>query len=126
MVHGMNNSNKGGVGSIIRDDQGSFVAAAAKKLEHVYSPLQAEALAARDGLLLATQRETLPLIRPIIEDLKALIASATGASSSHVCHQAHGIAHCLARTGHLSGTNCNWERVPPDLISDLLLEEAVL
>ncbi|KAM1309675.1 hypothetical protein ACFX2H_006339 [Malus domestica] len=107
MVHGMNNSNKGGVGSIIRDDQGSFVAAAAKKLEHVYSPLQAEALAARDGLLLATQR-------------------ATGASSSHVCHQAHGIAHCLARTGHLSGTNCNWERVPPDLISDLLLEEAVL
>lgn len=117
------------------------MAAAAKKLEHVYSPLQAEALAARDGLLLATYRglqnfivESDPLqivaafrnpstcmsvIGHIIEDSMALIASVTGASSSHVRRQANGIAHRQARTGLLSGTNCNWERVPPDLISDL-------
>ncbi|RXH97225.1 hypothetical protein DVH24_035893 [Malus domestica] len=98
-----------------------------------YSPYGqlAEALVARDGLLLIVAALKNPsidmsVIRHIIEDSEALIALVTEASSSHVRRQAIGIGHLLARTGLLSGTNCNWERVPSDLISDLLFEQAVL
>lgn len=45
----------GGVGIIVRDELGSFVAARAKRFCFVFSPLQSEALAAREGLSLATE-----------------------------------------------------------------------
>lgn len=49
-------SRMGGVGIFIRDDKGSFVAASAIRFRFVFSPLQAEALAAWEGLSLAMER----------------------------------------------------------------------
>lgn len=48
------------------------------------------------------------------------MATLTGVSYTHVCRQANGID---ARTALLSGNNCKWDEVPPDLITDLLVEE---
>lgn len=44
----------GGVGVVIRDELGMCVAASSKAFPFVVSPLHAKALAAREGLLLAT------------------------------------------------------------------------
>lgn len=103
-------------------------------------------MAAKDGVMLATQkglqnfilesdsfqivaaiRDPFPnmsVIGHIIEDTKPLLASVTEASSTHVRHQANGVAHRLARAALLCGINCTWDGAPLDLISDLLFEEA--
>lgn len=60
------------------------------------------------------------VIENIIEDTKTLMATLIGVSYIHVCRQANGID---ARTAFLSGKNCKWDEVPPDLITDLLVEE---
>lgn len=64
------------------------------------------------------------VIGHIIKDMKALLASVTEASSTHVRRQANGVAHCLARATLLCGINCTWDGASRELISDLLFKEA--
>ena len=45
----------GSTGAVIRDSSGSFIAAAARFIEHVLDAPMAEAMALREGLLLAQQ-----------------------------------------------------------------------
>ena len=47
-------SASGAGGAVVRDEEGRLLAAAAKRYAHLDDALMAEALAARDGLMLAT------------------------------------------------------------------------
>lgn len=97
------------------------------------SPVHAEALADRQGLILAVERgyqniiiesDSLQIIAVvqdsstnleglIVEDAKALARSISGASSSHVRHQANEVAHRLARVAILNNGVCTWFEEPP-------------
>ncbi|KAB2636102.1 hypothetical protein D8674_026636 [Pyrus ussuriensis x Pyrus communis] len=92
-----------------------------------------EALVAREGALLGTQRgfqnfilesdslkivaalndpsTNLSIIGHIIEDSKALLASVTGAISTNVRRQANCCAHRLACYALLSNSNCIWNEI---------------
>ncbi|RXI08741.1 hypothetical protein DVH24_022885 [Malus domestica] len=79
-------SRMGGVGIIII------------RFRVVFSPLQAEALAAWEGLSLAIER-----------------------GFAHVHRQGNGTAHRLARSAlHMDGTSCSWFEEPSDFIVNLL------
>ncbi|KAB2619807.1 ribonuclease H protein [Pyrus ussuriensis x Pyrus communis] len=141
-------SKRGGIGVVIRNDQGVFVAGLTKTFDHIGSPLVSEALAAREGALLATQRGfqnfmlqsdslqivttlndpsiNLSIIGHINEDSKALIASITRAISTYIRRQANGCAHWLARYALLSNFNCTWNGIPSDLILDPILKDVLL
>ncbi|XP_068338892.1 uncharacterized protein [Pyrus communis] len=124
-------TKQGGVGVIIRNDRGRFVAAAAAAAEvDIVSYLLVEATAARMGLLLAMQRgfqnfilecdslqivaalrDTSPRLSDvgiIIEDLKVLMASNFGVYSTHFRRQANSVAHRLARFDFISRSDSNW------------------
>ncbi|KAB2596883.1 hypothetical protein D8674_032333 [Pyrus ussuriensis x Pyrus communis] len=56
MVPGGSQAGWGELGIVIRDELRCFVASRSMSFEFVSSPLHSEALAAREGLLLATHR----------------------------------------------------------------------
>ncbi|CAN6712588.1 unnamed protein product [Malus baccata var. baccata] len=137
-----------GIGVIIRDHMGCFVVAAAMKIYFASSSLMVEAMAARAGLFLVTQRgfhsiilesDSLQIVTAlrdsssylsdvghVIQDSKVLLSTITGAISTHVCRQANGAALRLTRFALFSVSNCNWFEDPPDLILRFRFEEAIL
>lgn len=60
----------------------------------------------------------------IIEDSKVLLLGVTGASTSHMRHQANEAAHCLARVALFSSSDYTWFEEPPDIIIDVLLTDS--
>ncbi|XP_048439701.1 uncharacterized protein LOC125477009 [Pyrus x bretschneideri] len=118
----------GGVGVIIRNDEGSFMGAATYMFMDVFSRIQVEALAMRVSLEMVVERDlnkiiiesdafqiisamkepsvNSSLIGPIIEDIKVLLSMVTEASVAHVCRQANSVAHKLARFALHGGGNC--------------------
>lgn len=64
-------------------------------------------------------------VGPTVENVKALMTVITGAFPTHMRRQAYEIAHRLARTALFGGSLCSWFEEPPDLITDLLLEECI-
>ncbi|KAM2542787.1 hypothetical protein TB2_022177 [Malus domestica] len=62
----------------------------------------------------------------VVENSCVLMALIPGASYTHVCRQANGIAHRLAHAALRADSSCYWFEGPPDLILDLLFEESGL
>jgi hypothetical protein len=54
--------NRGGVGMILRDEEGHIIVSACSNLEMCASPLEAEAIACKQGVALALQHTNLPLL----------------------------------------------------------------
>lgn len=79
-VDGVYNANSlmGGVGAVIRDSDGNFVAGLAMAFDHVSSPLFAKALAVREGLALVSSRG---FQNVLVESDSLQITQALGASS---------------------------------------------
>ncbi|KAB2629333.1 hypothetical protein D8674_034128 [Pyrus ussuriensis x Pyrus communis] len=50
----------------------------------------------------------LSLIRQVVEDIKALPSSITGALSTHALRQTNGVAHRLAHVGVTSSQSSEW------------------
>ncbi|XP_068336693.1 uncharacterized protein [Pyrus communis] len=135
-----------GFGAVIRGSDGVFVAAHYGSFEHVFSPIQLEAMAVQAGLLWAVDRgfsfllvETdtlqilealmdsclnLSIIGQIVEDCKELLAIITEATISHTCHQVNVAAHRLNKNGLALGHCSECLDSPPSIIIDLLVEES--
>ncbi|KAM1359645.1 hypothetical protein ACFX2F_046590 [Malus domestica] len=102
------------VGIIARDALGLFVATRVARFKNVFSPAHVKALAAREGLAMIVERgfsnsilecdslqitialrgssSNTSFIRPVIEDVQALMSRITGVTTAHVHHQANVLA----------------------------------
>ncbi|BFG35644.1 hypothetical protein CerSpe_219180 [Prunus speciosa] len=138
----------GGVGIVVRDSNGKFVVGRALHVDNVFSTLQVEAMAAREGAILAVEgdfnnvifeSDSLQIVSairspsvdrssvgPVVEDTKALLTQITGDGFTHIRRVANGAAHRLARYASHIGTMATWFEEPPDLLVDILYEECNL
>ncbi|CAL8169219.1 unnamed protein product [Prunus armeniaca] len=138
----------GGVGILVRDSNGKFVAGRALHVDNVFSALQVEAMAAREGAILAVEgdfnnaifeSDSLQIVSairsssvdrsnvgPVVEDTKALLTQITGDDFTHIRRVANGAAHRLARYASHTGTMTTWFEEPQDLLVDVLYEECNL
>ncbi|XP_034217419.1 uncharacterized protein LOC117628994 [Prunus dulcis] len=120
-------TTEGGVGVVVRDSTGKFVAGCAIKFTNVFSASQVEALAARTGTILVMERgyqnvvfesDALQIVTalrnhsidrsvlgPVVEDTKSLLTQITGEGFTHIRRTANGVAHRLARFAlHIGGS----------------------
>lgn len=130
----------GGVGIIIRNAAGEFVAALALRLAGIRSSMQAEAavfalqwrddqiILEGDALLVvaviqnnavANQRS----FRLLLEDNRRIMQSFNSWKTCFVRRDANSVAHRLARFSLTLNHPVLWFEKPPDLIFDLLSED---
>lgn len=132
----------GGVGGVLCDHQGSFIAAFSYRKESVSSPLHCELLAIHDGLLflqamdvsnviinsdcqlavqaLSNSNEDLSVLGNLVEDIKVLLSSLPSISFSHAYRTSNTVAHRLAGLGFDLDTHLEWFVHAPDSILDAL------
>ena len=138
----------GSTGAVIRDSSGSFIAAAARFIEHVQDAPMAEAMALREGLLLAQQIGCNRLMiqsdcLEVVETMKQDGISATAIlnrydecsqlwqdfvsiSIKHGNREAHKVAHEVARLAMASKLSCNWVNELPSFILEALVNDITL
>ncbi|KAL6270249.1 hypothetical protein ACE6H2_027160 [Prunus campanulata] len=137
-------TGKGGVGIVIRDDQGGFLGGRARCFENVFSPAHVGALALLEGLAVvqtwlgipvALESDSQALVLAVngpnndtselgrfIDDARFLLARWDSCSLSHVLREGNKVAHCIARFALLTQQVCFWEQ-PPDFIQKDLLAD---
>lgn len=136
-----------GIGVVARDSDGAFLAGKALHVTDIFSAVQAEAVAAREGAVMAVERgfpnfviesDSLQIVTavrttttdrsvigPIVEDTKSLLATVTGGVTTHIRRTANTVADRLARIGRNIGAILTWFEEPPDFIVDLLFEDCI-
>ncbi|RXI02334.1 hypothetical protein DVH24_030263, partial [Malus domestica] len=131
-------SNLGGVGVIVRNDSGDFIAVTSVRITHddqgwsvigAAKGFQNFILECDSLKIVAALRDSSPFpfnVRIVVKDSRELMASITEVSYTHVRRQANGIAHRLARAAIRSESSRCWFKEPPDLILDLLIKESGL
>ncbi|XP_031122570.1 uncharacterized protein LOC116025477 [Ipomoea triloba] len=130
-------TNHAGLGWIIRDDHGMFVAAQSVMFAGIFSPREAEALAVRealswlkthgwDGVVVETDAELLitslhrPNLSPfglLLEDISLLLSSFHNIVFRHIRRSANSVAHLLARYAFSYSTSMAWFDSGPSFIS---------
>jgi ribonuclease HI len=138
----------GSAGAIIRDYEGSFVAASCRPLSYVASATMAEAIAMKEGLELAQNLGCNRLIAESdsTETIEACsgestwwnestaiyadcidISSATANVSFSFCpREANQAAHEIAKFGYIHNQSCNWVDEPPSFILDRLVNDVTV
>ncbi|XP_068340407.1 uncharacterized protein [Pyrus communis] len=136
---------RGGVGVVVRDENGEFVAATALHFRGVSSAVLAEIMAARASILFArnlgvTQLEVQGDTMMVINALQGDKAALGNGMFGNVLHDAsqmlnwkamfgpretNKIAHRLARLGLIVDTQVSWFEEPPEIISNLLFENSI-
>ncbi|CAL8999738.1 unnamed protein product [Prunus brigantina] len=114
----------GGVGIVVRDSNGRFVAGRALHVENVFSALQSDSLQIVSAIRSSSVDRS--NVGPVVEDTKALLTQITGDGFTHIRWVANGAAHRLARYASHIGTMTTWFEEPPDLLVDVLYEECNL
>ncbi|XP_031116674.1 uncharacterized protein LOC116020334 [Ipomoea triloba] len=130
-------------GAVLRDHTGGFVAAYAGRMNCARDPYLAETMAAKEALTwlknrvmpntiveldclnfctnFNSQYEDFSYIGLIIKQCRVI---ARDIGDVHVCHvkrSANHVAHMLARAAGSFPVLTEWDTIPPDCISDLLL-----
>jgi ribonuclease HI len=117
----------GSVGAVIRDHNGKFIAASTLYLPHVASAAATEAMAMREGLVLATRLGCNDVIMESdsMETIEACAGLKHGGvnpqlttlidkvSFQHCPREANEVAHELARDSFSSMNTYNWVDEPP-------------
>uniref|UniRef100_A0ACD6ATS5 Uncharacterized protein n=1 Tax=Avena sativa TaxID=4498 RepID=A0ACD6ATS5_AVESA len=137
---------KGGIGAVIRDDRGRFIAACNDPVHYAIDANTLEAMAVRRGLALANevgcpkiivQSDCLQVIETLQSGCFSSMAAAAlfediivQASTSSKCdfsfcnREANSVVDCLAReTGTLPLV---WVDEPPDFITALLIDDVTI
>lgn len=138
-------SNEGSAGVVLRDYQGSFIAASTVFIPHVASPAMAEARAMREGLSLANrlgcnnvlaESDSLEVIQACTgEDAwwnmsAAIFADCVDLSMTigkvifkHCPREANEVAHELARFSLFNKSSCNWVSKAPSFLVPKLVND---
>jgi ribonuclease HI len=132
----------GATGAVIRDANGSFIKASARRLTSVASALIAEAEAMRDGVRLAqgaqegiivetdsqelvslwrSRKEARSEIATILHDVQEMAAAFSSFTVSHVRRSANCAAHICARNISSSSVVAVWVQQPPSFLQASLL-----
>jgi ribonuclease HI len=133
----------GATGAIIRDANGAFIAAAARRLNSVASALMAEAEALRDGARLAAQgiqegvivetdsqqfvslwrsrKGTRSEIGAILHEVEEVAATFRSFTVTHVRRSANVAAHTCARNTSPASLASVWVQQPPSFLQASLL-----
>jgi ribonuclease HI len=138
----------GATGAVLRDYEGRFVAASNTLIPHVAPAAMAEAMAMKNGLLLANrlgcnriqaESDSLEIIdacsggdswwseaAAIFADCVDL-ATTIGTVSFHYCpREANKVAHELARASFSNANSCNWDDEPPSFLLPFLLDDVTI
>lgn len=135
---------KGATGAVLRDANGGFVRASAMWYDRCLDALTAEAMACRDGLLMASrlgvqkvwietdcqevvrlwqaggnQRST---IMAILKEIQELRSSFQGFKFSFVNHSCNEVAHVIAKQV-TSDTRAGWWSCTPACVASLLTSD---
>ncbi|KAB2619858.1 hypothetical protein D8674_037424 [Pyrus ussuriensis x Pyrus communis] len=136
----------GGVGIVLRDGVGEFVAAAALKVEGISSAFLAETIVAREValfvqqwrlqkvilkgdalLVIATIQNDLDVnhgpLGHVLSDIHMLLQPFQQWKAHFVRRDANNVAHRLARRGLTLEQSVSWFEEPPDVIFYLLLKD---
>ena len=130
-----------GMGCIIRDEQGRFVSAFAKRMTGLFSPKEAESLLFRealswlkhkrmDGLIIETDaqsvihsivssKEDRTQFGFVIDDCKSLVSQFAQVHCQFIRRTANHAAHVLARTAGSMTVAMEWE-IPPHFLLDVI------
>ncbi|CAL2225193.1 unnamed protein product [Prunus armeniaca] len=100
----------GGVGIMVRDSNGNFVAGRALYVDNVFSALQIVIV----STIRSPSVDRSP-IGPVVEDTKTLLTHITRDGFTHIRRVANGAAHRLAWYASHIGTTTTWFEEPPDL-----------
>jgi ribonuclease HI len=141
-------SRSGSFGAVIRDYQGNFMGAKCDIIPSAASASMAEAIATREGLMLANSMGINRLIveSDSIETVEACtgearwwnesaafyadcidISSSIGTVSFKFCpREANQVAHEIAKFCFLNALNCNWVDDPPSFLLDRLLNDVTI
>ncbi|XP_066391715.1 uncharacterized protein [Miscanthus floridulus] len=137
----------GGTGVVIRDSDGSIIAGSYTYREHVVDAPMAEAMALKEGLLLAQHIGCNGFIvhsdcMEVMDTMKSGISSTVGAPIFDECFQlwqnfeaislekcdreANKVAHELAKVALSAKEICIWVDEPPDFIVESLVNDVIL
>lgn len=135
------NPGKGGIGGIFRDSIGAWLLGFAKAIPHATN-LQAELLAIKEGLKIATSRQyrhirvqsdsavalyimknnTNGRMKYLVDDYRSLIRSLNSVKLQHIFRDVNRIADTLATQGRISKSSIlQLLEVPPTILAELLL-----
>jgi hypothetical protein len=136
---------KGGMGFVVRDEHGQFVAALARHLPYASSALQVVLEACRTGMLVAIHQgwskidiecnymelvammdnpcEDRSYVGCIVEDCKKYRTAFTSCQFGHIYRKANGVALRLAHIANWSTMDEYWLVEAPSIIEDVLYED---
>ncbi|XP_074354386.1 uncharacterized protein LOC141693256 [Apium graveolens] len=135
-----------GVGSVIRDANGTFVGARHCKFEAQLSPREAEALGLKEALLWTkrlgfrscifetdakTVVEAIKAIKgcsyfhTIVSDCVELLKHFDNVQVDFIHRSANGVAHTLARASRSMSGSQEWIGVAPEFISDVVIIDSI-
>jgi ribonuclease HI len=138
----------GAVAAVLRDYQGTFVGAKCVLIPHVSSPATAEAIAMKEGLLLAISMGCNTIIAE--SDAIEVIEACTGkeiwwneaasifadivdstttigeVTFKHCPREANNVAHELAKFSFLNKNSCNWASEPPSFLLNSLISDVTI
>jgi ribonuclease HI len=128
----------GGTGMILRDEEGTIIFTGCRFLQSCGSPLEAEVTACIDGLALALERTTKPIIMEsdrleavsminsestnrsevaaLIDAAKHLCKSGRVVQINHISRDLNGVSHTLAKLGCKDQLSMVWLRHGPNII----------
>jgi ribonuclease HI len=138
----------GSTGAVLRDFEGRFVAASNMLIPHVASAATAEAIAMKNGLLLANilgcnrihaesdSMETIDACSggdtwwseaaAIFADCVDLTTAIGDVKFQHCPREANKVAHELAKVSFSNTSSCNWDDDPPSFLLPFLLDDVTI
>ncbi|KAK3028602.1 hypothetical protein RJ639_039945 [Escallonia herrerae] len=135
-----------GLGAVVRDSTGSFIAGLSKRVDNMTCPMTVKALAALDGIKLAQQLEcqrqfiegdapniisalksreaNLPKIGHIVNEIKKLVDSFQEVQILQVKRTGNYVAHSFAKEALFIHGIIYWRDVSRDFVMPSLLKDA--
>ncbi|KAB2605929.1 hypothetical protein D8674_005646 [Pyrus ussuriensis x Pyrus communis] len=120
---------RGGVGVVVRDEKGDFVAATALQFRGISSAILAEIMAARAAVLFA---RNMGVSQMVVQEDEMMVINALQNDKSFQNWKAtfgrretNKVAHRLARLGLTLGTQISWFEEPSDVIFYFLVEDSI-
>ncbi|KAL6217476.1 hypothetical protein ACLB2K_010693 [Fragaria x ananassa] len=136
------NQHREGIGGVLRDAAGNFIAAFTRSISHTASPKQCELLAIREGMdmLYSLQtcnvqihsecQEAVAEVKTpdyellanggIVDDIRLVQQKLMNVCLKHTPRTCNIIAHRLAAIAFKDNLTCTWLDYPPDCITDIL------
>ncbi|KAM5552963.1 hypothetical protein ABKV19_025282 [Rosa sericea] len=141
----LSDTGQGGVGAVIRNEDGLCLAAIARPFSHVRSAFQMELEALRVGIMLLVNQgsaavdiesdcamavtalqgdfEDLSEVGCIVEDCKAFMRAIPSITLCSIYREANDVAHRLAHLASVGYLDATWLEEAPVIIQDALYED---